>query len=101
LLLLLHSYCLSLDGLIHGQISSKINVVQSGLLLTGSGVVAGVGASLALTQLLTSQLFGVQPSDPLTMMCVLLLMIAVSALAAYLPARRAAAIDPVAALRAE
>jgi putative ABC transport system permease protein len=83
------------------QIDISRMVVQSGLLLTGSGVVAGVGASLALTQLLTSQLFGVQPSDPLTMMCVLLLMIAVSALAAYLPARRAAAIDPVAALRAE
>jgi predicted permease len=76
-------------------------VVMRGLALTGAGVLAGAAAALALTRLLSSQLFGVRPSDPLTLLSVLALMIGIAALAAYLPARRAAAVDPVAALRAE
>jgi len=74
-------------------------IMRRGLALTGAGVVAGIVASLGLTRLLTSQLFGVRPSDPLTMVAVLVLMTAIAAIAAYVPARRAARVDPIAALR--
>jgi putative ABC transport system permease protein len=74
-------------------------VLRRGLSLTMLGVSAGLAASLALTRFIASQLFGVQPSDPLTIAAVLLLMIAAAAAAAYVPARRAARIDPIAALR--
>ena len=74
-------------------------VLRRGLWLTALGVSAGLVASLALTQLIASQLFGVRPSDPLTIAAVVLLMIGAAAAAAYLPARRAARIDPIAALR--
>jgi predicted permease len=76
-------------------------VMRRGLVLTAAGAAAGIAASLALSQLVRSQLFGVRPSDPLTMASVLVLMALVAAAAAYLPARRAARIDPVSALRAQ
>ena len=76
-------------------------VMRRGITLTAAGVVAGVAVSLALARLIASQLFGVQPSDPVTMASVVLLMTAVAAAAAYLPARRAASVDPVVALRAQ
>jgi putative ABC transport system permease protein len=76
-------------------------VMRRGMALTGAGVLAGAGASLAVTRLVRSQLFGVQPSDPLTIASVLVLMTAVAAVAAYFPARRAARVDPVAALRSQ
>jgi len=76
-------------------------VVRHGLLTTAAGMLAGVAASLVLASLLRSQLFGVQPSDPLTIACVLLLMTLVAVFASYLPARRAAGIDPVSALRTQ
>jgi putative ABC transport system permease protein len=74
-------------------------VMRRGLRLTGIGVATGIAVSLALTQLAASQLFGVRPSDPLTIAAVVALMTGVAAVAAYLPARRAARIDPIAALR--
>ena len=76
-------------------------VMRGGLWLTAMGVAAGLAASLGLTQLIASQLFGVRPSDPPTIAAVVLLMIAAAAAAAYLPARRAARIDPIAALRTQ
>jgi putative ABC transport system permease protein len=76
-------------------------VMRRGLLLTGAGVVAGIVLGAVLTRWLQSQLFGVQPSDPLTMAAVLLLMTAVAAVAAYVPARRAARVDPVIVLRSQ
>jgi putative ABC transport system permease protein len=76
-------------------------VLRSGLVLTAGGVLAGVVVALGLTQLIESQLFGVRPADPATMASVAALMIAVAAAAAYLPARRAARVDPVAALRSQ
>ena len=76
-------------------------VLRSGLLLTAVGVLAGIAAALGLTQLLQSQLFGVRPSDPTTIVSVVLLMTVVAAAAAYLPARRAARVDPVSALRSQ
>lgn len=78
-----------------------------GLLLTMGGrlvmvgVVIGVAASLAATRLLRSQLFGVEPADPLSYAAVALLLGTVALLACYFPARRAAAVDPIIALRDE
>jgi ABC-type antimicrobial peptide transport system permease subunit len=76
-------------------------VIRRGLELTAAGLVAGIAVSLALAGLVESQLFGVRPTDPLTFASVLLLMTTVAAAAAWLPARRAARVDPIAALRAQ
>jgi len=67
--------------------------------LTGAGLAAGLAAAYGLTRLLSSLLFGVKASDPLSFGAVAALMTAVAALATYVPARRAAAIDPGEALR--
>jgi ABC-type antimicrobial peptide transport system permease subunit len=75
--------------------------VRSALVLTGIGVVIGLGAAAALMRLMKTLLFGISPLDPLTFLAVPLLLAIAAALASYLPARRAARIDPVEALRAE
>jgi ABC-type antimicrobial peptide transport system permease subunit len=67
----------------------------------GVGVVAGLGGALATSRLVQSLLFQVSPIDPLTLAGVCVLLLAVATLAGYIPARRAARIDPVEALRAE
>jgi predicted permease len=67
----------------------------------GAGVVAGLGGALATSRLVQSLLFQVSPIDPLTLAGVCVLLLAVATLAGYIPARRAARIDPVEALRAE
>jgi putative ABC transport system permease protein len=69
--------------------------------LVGIGLAVGIVASLASTRLLRSQLFGVQAADPLAYAVVILLLAAVAMLACYVPARRAAAVDPMIALRQE
>jgi predicted permease len=74
-------------------------VMRRGMALTAAGVVLGIAASLGLSELVRSQLFGVQPSDPLTLTTVLVLMTGVAAVAAWLPARRAARVNPLVALR--
>lgn len=73
--------------------------LRRGLILGGCGVAAGVGAAIGLTRLMQSLLFGISPLDPVTFaaVCVVLMMAAV--LAAYLPSRRAASLDPVETLR--
>jgi predicted permease len=75
--------------------------VRSALMLTAVGVGIGLGAAAALTRLMKSLLFGVSPMDPMTYAAIPVMLAACAALASYLPARRAAAIDPVEALRAE
>ena len=65
------------------------------------GLAIGVPISLASTRLLRSQLFGVQPADPLSYVVVSLLLGMVALAACYVPARRAAAVDPMLALRQE
>jgi predicted permease len=75
--------------------------VRSALAMTGIGVALGLAAAAGLTQLMTSLLFGISPLDPLTYCTVLLVLVAAALLASYLPAQRAAAVDPVVALRAE
>jgi MacB-like periplasmic core domain/FtsX-like permease family len=76
-------------------------IVGKGLLLTSAGVLIGIAAALALTRLLTGLLFGVAPNDPSTFAAVVVLLATVSLAASLVPARRAARIDPIVALRYE
>ncbi len=75
--------------------------VRSALVLTAIGVAIGVGSAAGLMQLMKSLLFGISPLDPFTYLAVLLVLAVSAVVASYLPARRAAAVDPVDALRAE
>ncbi len=75
--------------------------VRSGLVLTGTGVAIGLAAATGLMRLMKSLLFGVSPLDPFTYILVLAVLAGAAMLASYLPARRAAAVNPVEALRAE
>jgi hypothetical protein len=72
-----------------------------GLALSGVGAVVGVVAAMALGRLLSSLLFGVRPLDPIAYVTAVALTIVAAALASYVPARRAATIDPIETLRAE
>jgi putative ABC transport system permease protein len=76
-------------------------VVGDGMRLAIVGAAIGVGAALAVTRLLRGLLAGVAPTDPRILSAGALLMIAVAAAAAWLPARRASAVDPMVVLRAE
>jgi putative ABC transport system permease protein len=75
-------------------------VVRRGTRLVGLGLAIGCGASLALGRLVAGLLYGIAPGDPATLMAVSVFMVVVAAGAMYLPARRAARIAPVVALRA-
>jgi predicted permease len=75
--------------------------VRYGLALAGAGTAAGLAAAAGLTRAMKSVLFGISPIDPLTYTAVPLVLVAATVLASYLPARRAAAVDPVETLRAE
>ena len=76
-------------------------VLGRGLVLTATGVLAGLVVAFWLTRLLVTLLFGVEPADPLTFASVAVVLTGVAALASYVPARRAARVDPVIALRSE
>jgi putative ABC transport system permease protein len=76
-------------------------VIQRGMILTSLGLAVGGIGSFGLTRFLSSLLYEVSPTDPLTFAGVAVLLAAVALLACYVPARRAARIDPMVALRQE
>jgi predicted permease len=75
------------------------NVVREAMTLVAAGVVVGLAAALGATRLIASTLYGVTATDPPTLALAIALMATVALLAAYIPARRAAAVNPVVALR--
>lgn len=74
-------------------------VSRETLVLTGAGLAVGIPCALAASRLVGHMLFGVSPEDPATLMVVTFALVAVAALAGYLPARRAMRVDPMVALR--
>jgi ABC-type antimicrobial peptide transport system permease subunit len=77
------------------------DVLSHGVGLTAVGVGIGLAAALAATRLLSALLFGIEPTDPPTFAAAAAALIVVGACAAYVPARRAARVDPIVALRTE
>jgi len=82
-----------------GQVMKMI--VGGGMTLALAGVAIGVAGALALSRLVRTMLFEVEPSDPASYLATAVLLLAVAALACYIPARRAMRVDPVVALGAE
>jgi putative ABC transport system permease protein len=76
-------------------------VIRRGLSPVAVGLALGLAGAIALSRLLTTLLFGVSPTDPLTYSAVALMLLTIAAAAAYVPARRAAKVDPIVALRTE
>src|SRR2546425_5833460 len=76
-------------------------VIAQGMKLALAGMAIGMLAALALTRVIRSLLYGVTPTDPATFTVVSLLLVAIALLACWLPARRAARVDPMEALRYE
>ena len=73
-------------------------VLKEGAQFCVTGVVLGLVCAFALTRLLSSQLYGVSPADPLTFFAAAVLMVLVTLLACYVPTRRAMRVDPIVAL---
>jgi putative ABC transport system permease protein len=76
-------------------------VIGQGVRLAAAGVLLGVSASVLLSKWVASQLYDISPYDPLTLGCVSSFVVAVTLLACLIPARRAARVDPMVALRHE
>ncbi len=76
-------------------------ILRESLLLVSVGIALGLPASLVATRLITSLLFGVKATDPVTMLSAMLVLLAMTFVAAYVPARRATKVDPMVALREE
>jgi predicted permease len=110
---------IGLSGVVSYSVSQRINeigvrmalganrfdvvklILQQGMRLTAIGILCGLALSFAATRVLTGLLYGIKPGDPLTFAAVSLFLAAVASLSCYLPARRAASVDPMQSLRAE
>ena len=77
------------------------SVIGRGAALTGAGLSIGLAAAWAVTRMMQGLLFGVSAADPATFASVVALLGAIALVACWLPARRAASVDPLVALRAE
>jgi ABC-type antimicrobial peptide transport system permease subunit len=86
-------------GALRGQVLRM--TVRRSLLLTMVGSVIGLGIAAGVAQLLTGLLYGISPTDPISFAGSALLLATVALIASVLPARRAASVNPVEALRAE
>jgi ABC-type antimicrobial peptide transport system permease subunit len=86
-------------GALPGQVLQM--VLRQGLILIVIGIGLGLAGALSLTRFLSSQLFGIAPTDPLTFAGVSLLLAGIALLECYVPARRATKVDPIVALRCE
>ena len=84
-----------------GRRQVRTMFLRQGLALSAVGLGLGLVAALALTRLMSSLLFGIESTDVATYVAAIGVILAAAALASYLPARRASAIDPVETLRAE
>jgi len=76
-------------------------ILRQGMAVVAAGVIFGVAASLGLTRLIASLLYGISANDPITFFLLSAALVLVAFIACWLPARRAARVDPVIALRAE
>jgi ABC-type antimicrobial peptide transport system permease subunit len=76
-------------------------VLRETLVLVFIGIVIGIPAAIVAARLVSTQLYGLTAADPLTLSAAAVVLIAVAALAGYLPARRASRVDPIVALRYE
>jgi ABC-type antimicrobial peptide transport system permease subunit len=76
-------------------------VLRESLWMVGVGLLVGIPAALALTRYVQASLYGIKPNDPVSFVAAGILMVAVAGLAAWIPARRAARVDPMGALRCE
>ena len=76
-------------------------VLSQGIAITGAGIALGLAGAAAVTRLLDAMLFGLTPTDPITFAVAPLTLGVVASIAAYLPARRAAKVDPIVALRSD
>ena len=84
------------------QVSDVLGmIVREGMALTVTGVAVGLAGALGITKILSNLLYGVTPSDPLTFAIATLSVTGLAAAACYIPARRAAQVDPMVALRHE
>jgi ABC-type antimicrobial peptide transport system permease subunit len=76
-------------------------VMREVLVLVGAGAAIGITAAILLTRYIQAQLYGLAPNDPATLVSATIALIAVAAIAGYLPALRASRVDPIRALRYE